>query len=292
MTTESVAAQAEVRAAGLPALVGASPVLPLLLLVPLLMRARSSDAPSRSAQAVRQDVPEPPAAPAPEQLRVRGTSAGARRSLPVTERFPDYRKPENTDQDTDTEKPPEVKSSAEVVSPPVVRRSFPAIDLLGFLSDAAPYIPGMNASPIARIMQAREIADQIRSIQSNPLPALAASPAPRTSEIPLGLISAFRRNMRGNVPPTLSKTEQIMQLVGALKGGGGNMLQNLTGLAQSINPVRTTGQIESPAQPQSKDSCELDGPVGNALSRALINMDEKKRQQFIRMAQDMIDKMK
>ena len=84
MTTESVAAQAEVRAAGLPALVGASPVLPLLLLVPLLMRARSSDAPSRSAQAVRQDVPEPPAAPAPEQLRVRGTSAGARRSLPDT----------------------------------------------------------------------------------------------------------------------------------------------------------------------------------------------------------------
>ncbi|NLG38039.1 MAG: hypothetical protein GX549_08465 [Clostridiales bacterium] len=292
MTTESVAAQAEMRAAGLPALLGASPVLPLLLLVPLLMRTRSSVTPTQAARAVSQDSPEPPAAPEPPGIT--GRSAGSRRSLPITERFPDYGKSadRNSEPDTDTGKPSEVKSGAEVVNPPVARRSFPDMDLLGFLSDAAPYIPGMNANPIARIIQAREIADQIRSFQINPIPALAAPAAQRTSEIPLGLISAVRRNMRSNIPSTLSKTEQIIQLVKTLQSGGGNMLQSLTGLAQSINPVRTTGQIESSASLQGEDSRELDGPVGNALSRALVNMDDKKRQQFIRMAQDMIDKMK
>lgn len=293
MSTESVAAQAKVKAAGLPALLlDASPVLPLLLLIPLLMRTRSSGTPSQAAHTISQDIPEPPAAP--EQAGTTGRSVGARRSLPITERFPDYGKSANPDPapDTDTEKPSEAKSSAEVVNPPATRRSFPEMDLLGFLADAAPYIPGMNARPIAQIMQAREIAGQIRSVRNNPLPVLAAPTTSRKSEIPLGLISAVRRNIRGNVPPTLSKTEQIMQLAGTLQGGGGNMLQNLTGLAQSINPVRTTGQVATSTRPQGEDSRELDGPVGNALSQALVNMDGKKRQQFIRMAQDMIDKMK
>jgi hypothetical protein len=167
----------------------------------------------------------------------------------------------------------------------------PPMDILGFLSDAAPYIPGMDHRPISRIMQARDIADRIRSLrEQNGAPVLSAAAARSVSELPLGLIGALRRNMHGNVPANLGRAEQIMNLIGTLRSGsGGNLLQTMGNFMQNSSHETTGGVV---SQPPASGGSDAENRIGNALSSALANMDDGKRQQLVKMAQDVINKMK
>lgn len=305
-----------------------SSALPLLFLIPVLLQPRSRQPRPRPAQASESAAANQPEANDPvtaaghsddqqqvpihsdanygpgriqkssRQRSFRGPSA-----FPLSNPAPDgglaSRPKQTQEQSADTaENPPASETQAEVIpTRPVQKRSMiPPMDLLGFLSDASPYIPGINQRPIAHMIRARDIAGQIRSMRENPVPStLAASTSSRNpAETPLGIISALRRNMQGNVPPVLTKAEQTMNLVKTLRGGGaGNLMQTMNGIMGGGSPMEAVSNIvHSEPAPVSPVNSEMEGKIGNALNKALMNMDEGKRQQFVKMAQDVINKMK
>lgn len=278
------------QAMGLPGLMSAlPPVLPLIVLVPLLLGSRPRRRPARPASGSG-DAPLPGAA----DTKAESFAGPPARPvpLPITQRFPAHVPPGPEAAETDAHfGEPVILDDARPSRPSGRRGGIPPMDILGFLSDAAPYIPGMDHRPISRMMQARDIAGRIRSLRDqSDASVLSAAPARPVSELPLGFINALRRNMQGNVPPNLGRAEQIMNLIGTLRGGSGNLLQTMGNFMQNNRPYETTGGVV-PQPPAAGDS-DAESRIGSALSNALSSMDDSKRQQLVKMAQDVINKMK
>jgi len=192
------------------------------------------------------------------------------------------------------------------------------VDLIGFLEDAAPYLPEQTRPGIDRMLKMRDIADEIQNIGTIGMGgAFSAAPSDtrRPLDKPLGLLNAFQRHSTISQDTGLGHIQQVMQTMDSIQSGVSNLLQlsRLQGLGNGQNLFQALSNLgnvipgtlvshpaeehkeeeNTPAEPLPAAPVQTSGlDLAGTINQVLSGMDEQRRQQLLSMAGNLLSNIK
>lgn len=269
---------------------GIGGVLPIVLIASALQGNRGP-IPSLFGAAGRKSLPvaavekkaEPvPAAPRPEEKPEPKTGVKRRTQLK-----------EDKKEQSAAEQPVPAPEPIPINRQPAVpfRKSPQPTDVKNLLSDLAGYLPGAGSTHASRIAKVIGLADEMKSL-NNPGETFSLSQPADPIDRHIGLLNALGRNLPFAGASNLGKASQVLSVVNALRGGGGQGLGNIGNLGNMAGMLRTAmSQGPAAASPSMKNITpdQADG-LKSTVNKLLSGMDDKQKNDLLNKAKDFLGK--